>query len=115
MEQFELLSELLETFSHIDDRLKGLEDRVKKLEEKTKRKSSPSFVKPTMDEAADYHEEKQYTFNLVTWYDYYETNGWQVGRTKMKDWKACMRTWQNREPKHGVGSVPIIQNKGDWM
>ncbi len=27
------------------------------------------------------------------WYDYYQSNGWMVGKTKMKDWKASIRTW----------------------
>ena len=28
------------------------------------------------------------------WFDYYSANGWKVGKNPMKDWKACVRTWE---------------------
>ena len=30
-------------------------------------------------------------------YDYYESNGWHVGKNPMKDWKAAIRTWERKE------------------
>ena len=34
------------------------------------------------------------------WYDYYKANGWKVGRTPMKDWKASVRNWERTEKPH---------------
>jgi hypothetical protein len=31
------------------------------------------------------------------WYDHYQSNGWMVGKSKMKDWKAAIRTWEKSE------------------
>ena len=31
--------------------------------------------------------------------DFYESKGWKVGNAAMKDWRACVRTWESRE-KH---------------
>ena len=33
------------------------------------------------------------------WYDYYEANGWKVGRNPMKDFKAAIRTWERKEER----------------
>ena len=29
--------------------------------------------------------------------DYYESKGWMIGKNKMKDWKASIRTWEKKE------------------
>lgn len=64
-------------------------------EEKPKRKV---FKKPTVEEIADYCREKGYTLtDPQAFYDYHESGGWMVGRNKMKDWKAAVRTWEHKE------------------
>ena len=55
------------------------------------------FVKPTINEITAYVLEKGYTFNPQAFYDYYESNGWRVGRNPMKDWRAAMRNWNKNE------------------
>lgn len=61
----------------------------------TKKKSA--FKKPTLDELKAYIAEKGYTFSAEAFIDYYESNGWMVGRNHMKSWKAACNTWQRRE------------------
>ena len=52
------------------------------------------FIKPTVDDIEAYCDEKGiYGFNAQKFIDYYESNGWMVGRNRMKDWKATIRTW----------------------
>ena len=51
------------------------------------------FKKPTIKEIAAYIEEKKFTFDAERFYDYYESKGWVVGKSPMKDWKAACRTW----------------------
>lgn len=51
------------------------------------------FVKPTLQEVIDYCEEKRNGVDPEKWYNYYESNGWKVGKNSMKNWKACVNTW----------------------
>lgn len=52
------------------------------------------FVKPTVEEVKQYCIERNNYVNSEQFYDYYESNGWKVGKNAMKDWKACVRTWE---------------------
>lgn len=53
------------------------------------------FTKPTLEEVQQYCSERNNNVNPNKWLDYYESNGWKVGKNPMKDWKACVRTWEN--------------------
>ena len=55
------------------------------------------FVKPTIKEVTAYVIEKGYTFSPQAFYDYYEANGWRVGKNPMKKWKAACANWQRME------------------
>ena len=55
-----------------------------------------SFTRPTLLEVKAYCEERQNGIVPEQWYDFYEANGWKVGRNAMKDWKACIRSWERR-------------------
>ena len=57
------------------------------------------FTKPTLDEIKDYCLERNNGINAEAFYDFYESKDWYVGKNKMKDWKACVRTWEKRETK----------------
>ena len=57
----------------------------------TKRKR---FEKPTLSQITQYCLERNNSVNAEQFYDYYESNGWKVGKNSMKDWKACVRTWE---------------------
>ena len=60
----------------------------------TKRKR---FEKPTLSEIEQYCIERNNNINAAHFYDYYESNGWKVGKNSMKDWKAAVRTWERSE------------------
>ena len=63
-------------------------------------KSNRRFAKPTIDEVISYCEERNNDVDPQRWYAYYESNGWRVGKNPMKDWQACVRTWErNESPK----------------
>lgn len=57
------------------------------------------FVKPTLEEVQAYITEKGLNVNAEKFIDYYESNGWKVGRNPMKDWKATVRRWSTTETK----------------
>ena len=55
-----------------------------------------AFIKPTLLEVEDYCSERQNKIEAKAFIDFYESKGWMVGKNKMKDWKACIRTWEMR-------------------
>jgi hypothetical protein len=58
------------------------------------------FKKPTLEEVKEYCLERKNNIDPETFINFYESKGWFVGKNKMKDWKACIRTWEkNKKPK----------------
>jgi len=57
------------------------------------------FIKPTPGEIQEYCNSRNNGINANAFYDFYESKDWYVGKNKMKDWKACVRTWEQRNPK----------------
>lgn len=53
--------------------------------------------RPTVEDVQEYISLNNYAVNAERFVDYYESNGWKVGRNPMKDWKACVRTWHKKE------------------
>lgn len=68
-----------------------------KVDDKTSTKKR--FVKPTIDQIAAYINEKNLHFDAEGFYDYYESKGWLVGKSPMKDWKAACRTWEHNRKR----------------
>lgn len=62
----------------------------------TKEKRGRSFKTPTVEEVKAYCAERKNSVNAETWHNFYEANGWKVGKNKMVDWKAAVRTWEQR-------------------
>jgi hypothetical protein len=60
------------------------------------------FIKPTIEEIQEYCSERKNGINANAFYDFYESKDWMVGKNKMKDWKACIRTWESRNKKEGI-------------
>lgn len=52
------------------------------------------FVPPTVEEVAAYCRERGNTVDPETFVDFYTGKGWMVGKNKMADWKAAVRTWE---------------------
>ena len=57
-------------------------------------KESKRFIKPTVEEVAEYVREKGYHFSPEAFVDHYDSNGWMVGKNHMKDWKSTCRNWE---------------------
>lgn len=68
---------------------KELEKSKSKRESKSKR-----FTPPTLEEVQAYCAERNNNIDPQHFLDYYTSNGWLVGKNKMKDWKAAVRTWE---------------------
>lgn len=68
---------------------------------KTEKKKTTRFVKPTVEQLRDYCNERQNGIDAEYFFDYYESNGWKVGKAPMKDWKATIRNWERRQYETG--------------
>ena len=55
------------------------------------------FQKPTAEEIDAYCKERGNGIDARKFYDFYESKGWVVGKSPMKDWKAAVRTWEQRD------------------
>ena len=90
-------------------------------------KRGTKFIPPTVEEVRQYVEEKGYHVDPEAFVNFYESKGWVVGKTKMKNWKAAVNTWErNRDnrPRGKSGSsgnayIDAINNRmdvvKDWL
>lgn len=60
----------------------------------TNKSTTKRFIAPSIDEVRKYIEEKGYSIDPERFVDYYTANGWMVGKSHMKDWKATVRNWE---------------------
>ena len=70
-----------------------------------------SFEKPTVKEIAVYCSERKNGIDPQAFFDFYESKGWKVGAVKMKDWRASVRTWEQRRKTEQTGG----RNKASGM
>ncbi len=57
------------------------------------------FITPIIEEVTTYCKERNNQVDPSKFVNFYESKGWMVGKNKMKDWKAAIRTWENKEIK----------------
>lgn len=76
-----------------------------------KKQKNTTIKKPSLNEIKEYISEMRYCVNAEAFFDYYESNGWKVGRSSMKDWKAAVRTWQRTEQTRKNKYAPM--SKGE--
>ena len=60
------------------------------------KKENARFQKPTVQEVEAYIKEKGYHFDAEHFWNYYESKGWKVGNSPMKNWKAACATWESK-------------------
>lgn len=56
-----------------------------------------NFVPPTAEEVKAYCLERNNSVDYQSFVNFYESKGWMVGKNRMKDWKAAVRTWEKSE------------------
>lgn len=61
------------------------------------------FIKPTVEEVEAYCKERGNGLDARTFFDFYESKGWKVGAARMRDWRACVRTWERRKKTESTG------------
>lgn len=91
---------------------KDIRDRYKK--ENTPcggtKEKAPRFSPPTLEEVQKYCEERKNKVDATRFWNFYESKGWMIGKTKMKDWKASVRTWEQEDKQKQSVSKPQRQS-----
>lgn len=72
---------------------------IREKEKIDKKEKLTLFHPPSIEEVSSYCQERNNRVDPQQFIDFYTTKGWMVGKNKMKDWKACVRTWERREVK----------------
>lgn len=67
-----------------------------------------AFSPPSFDEVFLYCKDRSNNINANQFIDFYAAKGWMVGKNKMKDWKACIRTWESRNGNDAQEKKPWI-------
>jgi DNA-binding transcriptional MerR regulator len=67
-------------------------------------KNDKKFIIPTFNDVLEYCMQNNLDVDGVKFINFYESKGWMVGKNKMKDWKAAIRTWV--KPKQQVEISP---------
>ena len=97
----ELLEKASQNDADVTQMLQVSDVEIEKEIEIDKSKSNSNrFTPPTIEEVKAYCQERNNTVDPETFINFYESKGWYVGKNKMKDWKAAVRTWErNRDNK----------------
>ena len=74
-------------------------EKINKKEKEKSIKENRIFRPPTMNELIEYCESKNYHFSVDTFYFFYESKGWMVGKTRMKSWRSACVLWEGRHVK----------------
>lgn len=77
----------IQDVSNVDTEVRLGKDRIGKVNK---------YIPPSIEDVRAYIAEKGYHVDAERFVDYYTSNGWMVGRNKMKDWKAAVRNWERK-------------------
>jgi hypothetical protein len=58
------------------------------------KKKTTRFVPPSEKDVIAYCRERNKGVDPVKWINFYQAKDWMIGKNKMKDWKAAIRTWE---------------------
>lgn len=73
-----------------------------------KEKALTRFSPPSVDEVRAYCLERGNSVDPEQFIDFYASKGWKVGDQPMKDWRACVRTWEKRESNGARQRAPLL-------
>lgn len=78
-------------------------------EKETEARKRAAFHPPTVEQVAEYICSRGSPVDPQQFVDFYASKGWMVGKSKMKDWQASVRTWEqrSRENPNGANRKPV--------
>ena len=61
------------------------------------KEEKPNVIPPSLDSVFAYCRERKNKVNVPLWFDFYTSKGWMIGKNRMRDWKAAVRTWEQKD------------------
>ena len=109
--------QLLERYK-LEGYVKGLQTLPNTVQDKDKvivkdKAKVKRFVKPTLNDLEHYCIERNNKVDIQKFFNYYESNGWKVGKNPMKDWRAAVRTWEKNTKDETKSKVE--QSLNTWQ
>ncbi|MBK5722537.1 hypothetical protein JGH11_16810 [Dysgonomonas sp. Marseille-P4677] len=95
------------TLPYTNTKDKTREDKTRE-KEKTKKEI---FRKPSLQEVVEYCRHRENDLDPQTFVDFYEAKNWMIGKNKMKDWQACVRTWEGKQNENRHNAAKHSKNK----
>ena len=94
----------------------NFKDNISLSKDKHINNKGASFKKPTVNDIKEYCLWRNNGIDAETFFDFYESKNWLIGKNKMKDWKACVRTWEKRQNKTNNKNTTSHRHKkgGDY-
>lgn len=99
----------------------NIKKEKKEKKEECVRAKAAAFAPPTLAQVEEYCQERGMEIDCQRFVDFYQSKGWMVGRNKMKDWRAAVRTWRSsvRHPQANSGSraktnITNFRNRADY-
>ena len=80
----------------VDDSTKDIVDNSHKKDTTIPKEKVNKFIPPTVEQVRVYCEERKNGIDAENFVNFYESKGWMIGKNKMKNWKAAVRTWENK-------------------
>lgn len=85
---------------------------IDKKEKINKKENAPRFTRPSLEEVKAYCDERGNHIDPEQFINFYDSNGWKVGKNAMKDWKAAVRTWEKRYKEEHKD--PVNWDEVEW-
>jgi len=79
--------------------LRNATDKRRKEKNIKSRGKENRFSPPSLDDVKKYCSERKNRVNPEKWFDFYQAKNWMIGKNKMKDWRAAVRTWEKSTNK----------------
>ena len=96
-------------------------DKEIEIDNKSDKPKRTRFKPPSLEDVQSYCKERNNNVDAERFIDYYTSNGWMVGKNKMKDWKSAVRTWErngystNIQPEKKEPEFVLPKDKGLWL
>jgi predicted phage replisome organizer len=101
----------IETQGNVNETLHETEIEIE-IDKEIEKEKSPNgdtkkrFAKPSVEEVNAYCQERKNKVDPQMFVDFYEAKGWMIGKNKMINWKAAVRTWENERQGNGSNGKP---------
>lgn len=75
----------------------SIDNKEKEIDKSISKKKPENIIPPTFEMVDAYCRERDNGIDAQKFIDFYESKGWLIGKTKMKNWKAAVRTWEQKD------------------